>query len=1025
MITIDCETYSDAGYYISSDLKIKSVGTRGGLPEVGLYPYVEHPSFRVLCLHYRDGVSMNGLWKPWDAPPRELLDRILRGEPVEAHNAGFEFVVWNKYFAHGYKWPEIKLEQLYCSAAKCRRYSLPGALGLAAQVVGGVQKDKAGTRLIQKLTRPHTPTKKRAAFAWTPETAPEDFQALYDYCARDTEAEADLSRRVPDLTPYERSVWLVDQRINNRGVYVDRESLAACLRLLRESDAALTAEFKVTAGGAVSTVNENQNFKDWLGTRGIITESVDKGNVERILSGPAVPPDVRRALELRQQLGGANNKKLYTLERRLSKDGRLRNSYLYCGADRTGRWSSFGVQLQNVQAGGPESKTHALCGRIVGKAVKVCPTCELPGFHERGEWGVDEMEQALKDIRENDYKTVSDIWGHAGYLLSGCLRGLFVAPPDRTLVCADFSAIEAVALACLSRCQWRIDVFNTHGKIYETTASQISGVPLEEMLEYKRQTGQHHKFRKKLGKIPELACFTPHTQVLTKNGYKPIFMVDKNDFLWDGVEWVQSNGAIYKGRKRIISLDGIGVTPDHPISLGLFWKAAKTLALRPNTLKRALATGSENLPSCAIRKTKKSGGLSLNVLAATRNILSVILTCTRGKVHGAVRAAGKRLKTPGSNSIVNTGTSCRTRSIGGDSLTGCGQPSPDATARRIANIGITARAELKCVTSGGVKTARGFFFGIQSPYPDGMRQSLKWTVLMLTVIMNRGISVLFQGGKICSIKDRFLRCKRKLTNLRDVYDIVNAGPRNRFTIKTHSGHLIVHNSGYGGWVNAWKAFGADKFFDSDDEIKQAIITWRERSPEIVEFWGGQHRQVGAKPWDSVPELYGLEGAAVSALLNPGQCFQCNDIGYGYQPDRDVLFCRLPSGRFLHYHRARLTMGVDHFRRPAYRITFEGYNSNPAKGKVGWITMDTYGGRLAENVTQAVSADIQAEALVRAEDDGFPIVMHTHDEMTAEVPRARADLTLDRLIEVMQKRPSWAAWWPIRAAGWTGHRYRKD
>lgn len=88
-------------------------------------------------------------------------------------------------------------------------------------------------------------------------------------------------------------------------------------------------------------------------------------------------------------------------------------------------------------------------------------------------------------------------------------------------------------------------------------------------------------------------------------------------------------------------------------------------------------------------------------------------------------------------------------------------------------------------------------------------------------------------------------------------------------------------------------------------------------------------------------------------------------------------------------------------------------------------MDTYGGRLAENVTQAVSADIQAEALVRAENAGFPVVMHTHDEMTADVPNEAAGLTLDRLIEVMQERPAWASWWPIRAAGWTGHRYRKD
>lgn len=735
---IDYETYSEAGYRLGikrGKITVESVGAKGGLPDVGVYVYVEHPSFEVISLHYRSfDNSVSCLWTPDQPSPDYLLNYVANGGMVEAHNIQFEAVVWNNYCVKAFGWPTLQLEQTRCSAAKCRRYSLPGSLAQAAEVIGGEQKDSEGKNLIRKLTRPVTPTKKHPSFRWTPSEAPEDFKKFYAYNAQDTAAEMTLSQKVPDLTPYERDAWLADQQINNRGVYVDRVSLAACTRLLESFTAELAAEFKQITGGYVQTINETKKFCEWLSSRGVSSDSVDKKSVADML-GKNIPPDARRALEIRQALGGANSKKLYAIEQRLNADGRLRGSYIYCGADRTGRWASVGVQLQNITAAGPATKNCLSCGRIIGATVDRC-LCGATEFKDRGEWGLEEMAQALADARSMQYADVIRTWGSdINSLLSGCLRGLFAAPPGHELVCADFSAIEAVVLACLSRCQWRIDVFSTHGKIYETTASQISGIPLDEILAYKKIHGQHHPYRKKLGKIPELA------------------------------------------------------------------------------------------------------------------------------------------------------------------------------------------------------------------------------------------------------------------------------------------------SGYAGWIGAWKNFGADKFFDSDDDIKKAILAWRARSPEIVEFWGGQHRQVGEKPWDSVPELYGVEGSVVSAILNPGQYYNCGDISF--LCDMRTLFCRLPSGRLLYYHQPKLTLSSDYFRRPVYKIAYYGYNTNAEKGPTGWVSMETYGGRLVENVVQAVSADIQAEALIRAHAAGYPVVMHTHDELVAEVPQSSKTLTLEGLINVMRERPAWASWWPIKAAGWTGTIYHKD
>jgi DNA polymerase len=226
----------------------------------------------------------------------------------------------------------------------------------------------------------------------------------------------------------------------------------------------------------------------------------------------------------------------------------------------------------------------------------------------------------------------------------------------------------------------------------------------------------------------------------------------------------------------------------------------------------------------------------------------------------------------------------------------------------------------------------------------------------------------------------------------------------------------------GGWVNAWKNFGADKYFENDEAIKRDVLKWRAESPEIVEMWGGQYRQVGPRLSDAVWELYGLEGMAIAACLNPGRVFDCRAISFWVE--NDILYCRLPSGRCLHYHRPRLEPDQDFLRRSCWRITFECYNTNATKGPIGWSRFHTYGPRIFENIVQGVARDVQALAMVRAEQADYPVVMHTHDELTTEVPDT-PDYSVAGLIEVMTQRPEWARDWPIKAAGWEDYLYQKD
>lgn len=223
--------------------------------------------------------------------------------------------------------------------------------------------------------------------------------------------------------------------------------------------------------------------------------------------------------------------------------------------------------------------------------------------------------------------------------------------------------------------------------------------------------------------------------------------------------------------------------------------------------------------------------------------------------------------------------------------------------------------------------------------------------------------------------------------------------------------------GFGGWIGAWRKFDDSDNF-TDDEVKKNILAWRNASPHIVEMWGGQVR---GKPWAPERyELYGFEGAAIRAIQNPGTCYETHGIGFGVTEGK--LFVRLPSGRFLTYHNPRLR---DSTRWDGQlKIVFNGWNSNPQNGPVGWIEMETYGGKLTENIVQATARDVLRFAIINLERAGYPVVLRTYDEVACEVPENFG--SIEELESIMNTMPPWAQGWPIVAkGGWRGKRYRKD
>lgn len=1020
---LDFETYSEAGFIWnpSTNKYVSPLGPmkEKGLSVVGTAVYAQHPSTEVICMAYdlKDGKGRR-LWVPGEGltPLADLFAHLAKGKLIEAWNCSFERWIWHYVCVPKYGFPELPFFALRDAAAKALAYGLPPSLGPAALALNTMQKkDTEGKRLIQKFSIPRNPTKTNQSRRNTAVDFPLDILSMYAYCVQDIITEAELSSKIPDLNLFESEFWACDQLINWRGVQVDMATVDACLSIIEENKLQLETELRQITNGVVLSATKLMDLKKWLATRGYFPDSLDVDAVAALLGNPLLPPDVKRVLKIRESLASSSVKKINTIKLQASAQGRLHNLFVYHGA-RTGRAAGRGVQPQNLPNSGiAVTKCHCRpTPRYVGVVCQWCVDETKPTQWE--EWSAEAMQDAIADINTLSYHQLCERWGDPVALISGCIRGLLTAKEGHDLICSDYSAIEAVVLAALAGEEWRLDVFKTHGLIYESSASKITGIPFDDYIKHKKETGTHHPTRKTIGKVAELACFSHDTQVLTSLGYVAIMDVTLQHQLWDGEKWVKHSGIIVKGKRNVINLDGIEVTPNHPISLGHSWQEAKLLASNENMLTQALANASVNLPilESSGDAAKEAGWRNASVHAVNLLVRLILILDPEGQLD-AIDALRKLQKLPvlnGSKRTPATDILYRVLNIDDDWEIVYQRLLVVVTMLKILPTQITEDAALKFAMLGAEKSMN--FLRILLQFPDGVTKCLKWIEWIVQGITNPVTSGLLLDQITNSINEKSKNYKKESTNLKSVYDIVNAGDLNRFTIRTDSGHLLVHNSGYAGWIGAWKNFGADAYF-TDDEIKKHILAWRAASPNIVNFWGGQYQYRN-------PQLHGLEGCAIQAVATPGRQFTYRDITYICL--RDVLYCVLPSGRHIAYHRPLLrSSSRPSFYGPSVELSFEGWNTNPKNGVIGWVRMNTYGGRLTENVVQAVARDILAYAIVNLEKAGYPVVLHVHDEIVAEVPEGFG--SVEEFEKIMSTMPAWAESWPLKAkGGWRSKRYGK-
>lgn len=538
-ITHDWETYSSAGHIWRPDLnKWKALPQakqgKKGLFVVGAAVYAQHPSTEVLMYRYKlPGAATTTHWRPGLPLPLDLFAAIEQGAVLEAWNSAFERWIWDEVCVPKYGFPAWPYRQQRCDMAAARAHSLPGSLGEAGDVIrANVRKDKRGDALIKRFCMPRDPTivdkRKRVYLVWGPDDRArvealyaadgvepprwwyeQDLQDTLDfdrYNDFDIGAEQAVAARVPALEGEELDFWHADQAINRRGIHTDREGMLDCIAVIEQVHEVYNAEMVALTNGIKPT--QLEQLKGWFAARGVHLPKMDEETIEAALTW-VMPDDCHRVLELRALVGSASVKKVYAMRNTMARGDRIHDSFLYHAA-RTGRATGAGSQPTNLPNSGPDVHRCASCKRYHRPALLTCPWCGVAGMprppkYKPSEWCFEAAEDARIVLATRSRQLVEHIMGDAMQVVSGTLRGLFNAADGYDLVSADYSSIEAVVIAMLANERWRIDVFRTHGKIYEASASQMFGVPLQEILDAPKLTGAHHALRK-LGKIAELAC---------------------------------------------------------------------------------------------------------------------------------------------------------------------------------------------------------------------------------------------------------------------------------------------------------------------------------------------------------------------------------------------------------------------------------------------------------------------------------------------------------------------------------------
>jgi hypothetical protein len=1008
------------------------------------------------------------IWEPRFGPlPKEIMAAIKSDCTLVAWNSGFERSIFKHVLGI-----DIPIDRWLDPSVYARTLSLPGSLQSTSDILGlGDQgKDEDGKRLIKLFCEPASMGGELTLFGITepyfrePEKHLEDWEKFKEYCRQDVRAERKILKDLEQFVPpeIERRVWCLDQRINETGVPVNREFVKKALTLAERSKEELQTALKE------KTQLENPNSRDqmleWCRSQRYPFQSLEKASVNYALSGKNITDLCREVLLLRKEAAKTSYMKLSAILNRLGDDNYLRDQFKYLGAARTGRWSGGGggrekggVQFQNMPR----------------------PTKEV----EKN------LEKTIAQIEALDYEDIKAAHPSVITAVTSCIRSAFQSPVGKKFIVCDLSAIENRVLGWLAGEDKILQVFMDNLDPYIAFAVLMYNKTYDELL--------NDKEKRQISKSAVLGCFGDGTLVLTQRGWVPILDVQIKDQLWDGKEWVSHQGIVCQGRRIVVQLNGVLATPEHEILTEEGnWNTAWELLQNTQLEKKAIDLANGKL----FAATEQNGTSSMSVPA--RNVEQknpLTETIWNSEKQGlALFVQTKKFLNRKAASIWSSESAVGTILI--DWRIGIMPFFPAAVELR------TQHTDTQDAALNAISLLSMISSGTRLLWQDGIIPRCRLIGKTMMGIMREvtfglfpqklttAIKKIFDGlnGTECSIRQpgfgkstalaiamqeqcagKFEKDSPQKESLQTkpnvkvpTYDILNAGPRNRFTILTDKGPMIVHNCGYGlgsgvarvckNCKTHWWAKDAmcpkkkcgSREFEYEailkdngygDLMRTGLLAYAENMGVIMtprQAYIAQ--QTFRKAYTKVVELWAALEAAAKQSISEGidvtvgtVVFSRLEFGGQY-----ILRITLPSGRSLHYMNVQLVtrslVGADGREYEKQTIMYDGIGHgvgevSEAEGGKGskWGPTYSYGGKLAENITQAIARDILAYGMLLADEAGANICAHAHDEVICLADDNALDFGLDDLRYYMSQSPSWAKDLPLAAEGYCDRLYRKN
>lgn len=956
-------------YETASEVNIKSAGA---------YKYAADPSTKILMLGWAFDDEAPQLWQPrHNAMPAILREGLL--DPAvskKAFNAAFERLITRHCAGI-----EIPTSSMTCTMVESYYLGFAGGLDAILKAVGLEPKDDRGKRLINLFC---TPAPKNHKAAWYDEdNRPAEWDEFCQYCLQDVSVERQLwhwMQKYPTMSEWDHKQWQLDQRINDRGVLVDTSMAKSAIEVWDRERELLTETLREMTG--LQTVTRGP-FLKWMEEHtGDTLDSLRKDYLATLLHKEELPPEARPYIEIWAQKEAKATSKYSAIINAANPDGRARGMFQYKGASRTDRVGGRLIQLQNLKR---PFVSQAGIDPLVG-AIK----CGDPEF-----------------LRMLYPQSVSATLG-------GAIRHAIAAPEGKCFAISDYTSVESVVLGWVAMCPEIDRTFRAGRDSYKTFAS----------IYFETDYDNVTKAQRSFSKPPVLGCFAADTKVLTKRGWVDIALILDQDELWDGVEWVTHDGVIPQGEKEVISQHGVRATPDHEILTADGWVEWKDLA--GGDIKRATAWESGALSSTWTH----AGGTYAGARAGSSERSSRGFCPEEGQARvsyaltadSPLRALPRQHWESPNVTMIDWPTDSTLRGLGartpavvlGDttevegsvsgsiaqrSTSNTSSPSTGGTTPLQKSIDATMIEDMLKETSGSpleagtlatpVSTRGSCTRGLTTPLPPSDGSSAQHTRT---------------DAQSCGKSATELMQKTSSRSTVPTFDVLNCGPRNRFTVLTDKGPVIAHNCGFMlGWkglIAYAEGYGVDMV---PDEAKRAVNTFREMYPEIPAFW----------KW-----IY-------DAVKYVTQSWQpCT--GYRITVERDADFLRiwLPSGRALSYYKPDVIRKEAPWSTPEKVAMVDNFCCMGMNDKNQWVRIFAHAGGITENIVQSIAGDLLWNGITNADAAGLDVVVHVHDEIAVECDIMHGPVALSTLEECMTRAPAWADGMWIGADGFLTRRYTK-